>query len=188
MKTDIETKSLKELSIIGALSSIVFLVTLLEIFDNAAILASTQDANTTEVSILSDASRLIDTACQPNSVNIEDGDIIVWNNDDSSPHTVTERNGSTRSGNRSDDESDSGILEKIIDEIITNIAINIRNNLGGGEDDDDNSSSEGSSSSAEFDSGIMQSGQTFSYTFDSSGTFEYYCAVHPSMVAEIVVS
>ena len=187
MKTDIETKSLKELSIIGALSSIVFLVTLLEIFDNAAILASTQDANTTEVSILSDASRLIDTACQPNSVNIEDGDIIVWNNDDSSPHTVTERNGSTRSGNRSDDESDSGILEKIIDEIITNIAINIRNNLGGG-GDDDNSSSQGSSSSAEFDSGKMQSGQTFSYTFDSSGTFEYYCAVHPSMVAEIVVS
>ncbi|HZA65046.1 MAG TPA: hypothetical protein VE573_19365 [Nitrososphaeraceae archaeon] len=50
MKTDIETKSLKQLSIIGALSSIVFLVTLLEIFDNAAILASTQDANTTEVS------------------------------------------------------------------------------------------------------------------------------------------
>jgi plastocyanin len=79
---------------------------------------------------------------------------------------------------------------KIIDEIITNIAINIRNNLGGGGDDDDNnnSSSQGSSSSAEFDSGIMQSGQTFSYTFDSSGTFEYYCAVHPSMVAEIVVS
>ncbi|MDQ4022275.1 MAG: plastocyanin/azurin family copper-binding protein [Thermoproteota archaeon] len=72
-----------------------------------------------------------------------DGDIIVWNNDDSSPHTVTERNRSTRSGNRSDDE---------------------------------------------FDSGIMQSGQTFSYTFDGSGTFEYYCAVHPSMVAEIVVS
>ena len=100
---------------------------------------------------------------------------------------MTERNGSTRSGNRSDDESDSGILEKIIDEIITNIAINIRNNLGGG-DDDDNSSSQESSSSAEFDSGIMQSGQTFSYTFDSSGTFEYYCAVHPSMVAEIVVS
>ncbi|MDQ3984753.1 MAG: plastocyanin/azurin family copper-binding protein [Thermoproteota archaeon] len=118
-----------------------------------------------------------------------DGDIIVWNNDDSSPHTVTERNGSTRSGNRSDDESDSQILEKIIDEIITNIPINIRNNLGGGgDDDDDNSSSQGSSSSAAFDSGIMQSGQTFSYTFDSSGTFEYYCAVHPSMVAEIVVS
>ena len=58
-------------------------MTLLEIFDNAAILASTQDANTTEVSILSDASRLIDTACQPNSVNIEDGDIIVWNNEPS---------------------------------------------------------------------------------------------------------
>ena len=135
MKTDIETNSLKELSIIGALSSIVFLVTLLEIFDNAAILASTQYANTTEVSILSDASRLIDTACQPNSVNIEDGDIIIWNNDDSSPHTVTERNGSTRSGNRSDDESDSGILEKIIDEIINKIYINIRNNLWVGGDD-----------------------------------------------------
>ncbi len=40
-----------------------------------------------------------------------DGDIIVWNNDDSSLHTVTERNGSTRSGNRSDDESDSQILK-----------------------------------------------------------------------------
>jgi plastocyanin len=30
--------------------------------------------------------------------------------------------------------------------------------------------------------------QIFSYTFSNPGTFEYYCTVHPSMVAEIVVS
>jgi plastocyanin len=41
---------------------------------------------------------------------------------------------------------------------------------------------------AEFDSGIMQTGQTFSYTFNNPGTFEYYCTLHPSMVGEIVVS
>jgi plastocyanin len=36
--------------------------------------------------------------------------------------------------------------------------------------------------------GIMQTGQTFRHTFNNPGTFEYYCAVHPSMVGEIVVS
>jgi plastocyanin len=58
-----------------------------------------------------------------------------------------------------------------------------------GEDDNVNNSLKGNSlSSAEFDSGIMQTGQRFSYTFNNPETFEYYCTVHPSMVAEIVVS
>jgi plastocyanin len=34
----------------------------------------------------------------------------------------------------------------------------------------------------------MQTGDTFSYTFNNPGTFEYYCTVHPSMVAEVVAS
>jgi plastocyanin len=40
----------------------------------------------------------------------------------------------------------------------------------------------------QFDSGIIQTGQTFRYTFNDPGTFEYYCTLHPSMVGKIVVS
>jgi plastocyanin len=167
-------------------SAITLLVTL---FGNAAILASAQDSRTTDISIVSDASRLTNTAYQPNPIDIRIGDTVEWTNDDSTPHTVTEKNRSISSSDGSDDDKPgSGIFEKMIDEIVTNIEVNIRNNLGGGSDDENNSLLGGSPSSAEFDSGIMQTGDRFSYTFNNPGTFEYYCAVHPSMVAEIVVS
>lgn len=32
-----------------------------------------------------------------------------------------------------------------------------------------------------FDSGSLSQGQTFSYTFNQAGTFEYRCTIHPSM-------
>ena len=32
-----------------------------------------------------------------------------------------------------------------------------------------------------FDSGTLNQGQTFSYTFNNTGTFEYSCTVHPSI-------
>ena len=39
-----------------------------------------------------------------------------------------------------------------------------------------------------FDSGNMGSGDTFSYTFTTAGTFVYHCTVHPSMVGTIIVT
>jgi hypothetical protein len=30
-------------------------------------------------------------------------------------------------------------------------------------------------------------GDTFRYTFEQSGTFEYYCKIHPSMVGKIII-
>ncbi len=33
-----------------------------------------------------------------------------------------------------------------------------------------------------FDSGNINSGGTFSYTFDSTGTFQYYCKIHPDIM------
>jgi plastocyanin len=39
-----------------------------------------------------------------------------------------------------------------------------------------------------WDSKIMNTGDTFSYTFDEPGTFEYLCSLHPSMVGTIVVT
>jgi plastocyanin len=38
-----------------------------------------------------------------------------------------------------------------------------------------------------FDSGTMQKGDTYSYTFKEAGTYQYYCAVHPDMKASITV-
>ena len=37
------------------------------------------------------------------------------------------------------------------------------------------------------DSGLMYQGQSFSYTFNTPGTYQYYCTVHPYMVATITV-
>lgn len=39
-----------------------------------------------------------------------------------------------------------------------------------------------------FDSGMLQKGSTFSYTFESAGTFDYLCEVHPTMTAKVIVS
>jgi plastocyanin len=39
-----------------------------------------------------------------------------------------------------------------------------------------------------WDSAIMNTGDTFSYTFDEAGTFEYWCTLHPNMLGTIVVS
>ena len=38
-----------------------------------------------------------------------------------------------------------------------------------------------------FDSGYMSSGDTFSFTFTSAGTFDYYCAYHSSMTGTVTV-
>lgn len=39
----------------------------------------------------------------------------------------------------------------------------------------------------DFDSGVMQEGATFSQVFDEPGTFDYFCAIHPSMSGSVVV-
>lgn len=38
-----------------------------------------------------------------------------------------------------------------------------------------------------FDSGLMNQGDTFSYTFDTPGTYDYICLYHPNMKASVVV-
>jgi len=38
-----------------------------------------------------------------------------------------------------------------------------------------------------FDSGSLSAGDTFSYTFEVEGTFEYYCVFHPYMEGKVVV-
>ena len=37
------------------------------------------------------------------------------------------------------------------------------------------------------DSGLLTQGQSFSYTFNTPGTYQYYCTVHPYMVATVTV-
>lgn len=38
------------------------------------------------------------------------------------------------------------------------------------------------------DSGMMQKGQMFNYTFDTPGTYEYHCDPHPTMVGTVTVT
>ena len=39
-----------------------------------------------------------------------------------------------------------------------------------------------------FDSGSMLTDDTYTYTFDVAGTFEYHCTPHPQMTAKVVVN
>jgi plastocyanin len=39
-----------------------------------------------------------------------------------------------------------------------------------------------------FDSGILAQGASFSFTFDTPGTFDYICSLHPNMTGQIVVT
>jgi len=38
-----------------------------------------------------------------------------------------------------------------------------------------------------WDSGSLAPGQQFKFTFSTSGTFHYHCAIHPGMVGTVVV-
>ena len=40
----------------------------------------------------------------------------------------------------------------------------------------------------EFDSGFLSAGQSFQHNFNSSGTFDYFCFIHPFMTGKINVS
>jgi plastocyanin len=44
------------------------------------------------------------------------------------------------------------------------------------------------SSSDEFDSGTLDEGDTFEFSFDNAGTIDYVCAFHPTMQGRIVVT
>ena len=41
--------------------------------------------------------------------------------------------------------------------------------------------------STTFNSSQLSKGQTFSFTFNDAGTFDYSCAIHPSMLGKIIV-
>lgn len=41
--------------------------------------------------------------------------------------------------------------------------------------------------SGSFNSAALGNGQSFSFTFDETGTFDYSCAIHPSMLGRIIV-
>ena len=43
------------------------------------------------------------------------------------------------------------------------------------------------SDDGKFDSGNLKKDGTFSFTFASAGHYKYHCAIHSSMVAEVVV-
>ena len=38
-----------------------------------------------------------------------------------------------------------------------------------------------------FDSGTLDTDQKFSFVFTTPGTYDYFCAVHPKMTAQIIV-
>jgi len=49
-------------------------------------------------------------------------------------------------------------------------------------------SAEGGDSGKVFDSSYLAAGKTFEHKFDTAGTFDYYCTLHPFMKGKVVVS
>lgn len=43
------------------------------------------------------------------------------------------------------------------------------------------------SDNGEFDSRSLSQGDSWSFTFEKPGTYEYHCAIHPSMKAKVIV-
>jgi plastocyanin len=41
--------------------------------------------------------------------------------------------------------------------------------------------------SSAFNSPDMKKGETFEFTFETAGTYDYYCGIHPAMTGQIVV-
>ena len=39
-----------------------------------------------------------------------------------------------------------------------------------------------------FDSSFLAAGKTFQLTFNSTGTFDYFCTIHPFMTGKVIVS
>ncbi len=50
-----------------------------------------------------------------------------------------------------------------------------------------NNSAQHQIKSATFNSSQLGKGQSFSFTFNDGGTFDYSCAIHPSMLGKIIV-
>lgn len=44
------------------------------------------------------------------------------------------------------------------------------------------------SNTSAFESGNLARGKTYSFTFTKTGTFPYYCAIHPSMTGQVTVT
>jgi plastocyanin len=102
---------LTKLPFLGAILAIALLsVAIVSIIESNINLASAQVSKIIPVSIVSEASQLTNTAYQPNPINIKVGDTIEWINDDSSPHTVTEKNRSVSSN----DESDMALAQDLL--------------------------------------------------------------------------
>jgi len=49
-------------------------------------------------------------------------------------------------------------------------------------------SPEAGNSGSEFDSSYLAAGKTFPHQFNTAGTFDYYCTLHPFMKGKVVVS
>jgi plastocyanin len=43
------------------------------------------------------------------------------------------------------------------------------------------------SNTGAFDSGILNNGMSYSFTFNKAGSYPYHCSIHPSMTGTIVV-
>jgi amicyanin len=43
------------------------------------------------------------------------------------------------------------------------------------------------SNPTKFDSGILNPGQSYSFTFDKPGTYDYFCVPHPFMRGKVIV-
>ena len=45
-----------------------------------------------------------------------------------------------------------------------------------------------SDAGTEINSAALSKGQTYSHTFNTAGTYNYYCSLHPAMIGKIIIN
>lgn len=184
------------------LCALLLIILITNITDNEWGLFTSVTAQSSEeihASIVRDATNLDDQAYFPNPISVTVGETVLWTNDDSTRHTVTEQiTGDSNNPTTNEPENDKELFERILEEIIANISYNLKNVIGNKEDSLLNTSendpeslppnrSGTSNPILKFDSEILEEGDTYEYTFNKPGIFEYYCTIHPDMAGKVEV-
>ncbi len=153
-------------------------------------------------------------AFNPDSIMIPSGTMVRWTNDDGAPHTSTSDDPLWDSGTLNTGDkyfytfNDAGVypyhctihpamtaVVVVVDPVEISIAgfafnpdsINVVPGTMVRWTNEDGVEHSSTSDSPLWDSGLLSTGEQFSYTFNDVGVYPYHCTPHPGMTAVVVV-
>lgn len=108
------------------------------------------------------------------------------------PVDVTETEAATETEAEAEAETDEAAAEEvtvnIVDFLFTPQVLEISVGTTVTWTNSDSAQHTATANDGAFDSGTLAQGDSFSFTFTETGTFDYICAIHPNMTGQIVVT